>query len=241
MRTGNASILPPATLAAARYLDAGSGPSSNARGGETTVAPFVFATLRYESGDWDSAPLVPNNLIHSLAQYTDLEVSPEGVVVDLASPNVFEYPFLYLTGHLPVFFSEAEGRNLVDFVERGGFVFIDDHNHDIDGAFHRSVTAELRRLFGSDRLTPVPNDHELYSTFFEFEDGPPITGHELSGWGDGLIHRELFQVEVADRIGVLYSNKDYSSEWSYHSDNKRFLAVDNTRFGVNVLVYALSR
>ena len=132
-----------------------------------------------------------------------------------------------------------EKPGLVD--EEGRIRDLSEKINDIDGAFHRSVTAELRRLFGSDRLTPVPNDHELYSTFFEFEDGPPITGHELSGWGDGLIHRELFQVEVADRIGVLYSNKDYSSEWSYHSDNKRFLAVDNTRFGVNVLVYALSR
>ena len=46
---------------------------------------------------------------------------------------------------------------------------------------------------------------------------------------------------MGGRIGVLYSNKDYSSEWSYHADNKRFLAVDNTRFGVNILVYALTR
>ena len=58
---------------------------------------------------------------------------------------------------------------------------------------------------------------------------------------DGLIHRQLYQIEVSGRIGVLYSNKDYSSEWSYHSDNKRFLAVDNTRFGVNIIVYALTR
>lgn len=43
------------------------------------------------------------------------------------------------------------------------------------------------------------------------------------------------------RIGVLYSNKDYSSEWSYHAVNKRFLAEDNTRFGVNVLLHALTR
>jgi hypothetical protein len=176
-----------------------------------------------------------------MAQYTALPVAPEGVTVDLSSPEIFHHPFLYLTGHLPVFFDDAESRNLVDFVERGGLIFIDDHNHDIDGAFHRSVTSEIARLFGADALQAIPNEHELYSSFFEFEDGPPITGHELSGWGDGLIHRNLFQVEVDGRIGVLYSNKDYSSEWSYHAVNKRFLAVDNTRFGVNILVYALTR
>jgi hypothetical protein len=203
--------------------------------------PFVFATARYNSGDWDSAPLVPANIIHSLAQYTDLPVAPEGVVVDLASPEVFRYPFLFLTGHLPVRFTEEESRNVQAFVERGGFLFIDDHNHDIDGGFHRSVVAELARLFGQDALQPVDNGHELYRTFFHFSDGPPITSHELSGWGDGLIHRELFAVEVNGRIGVLYSNKDYASEWSYHHENKRFAAVDNTRFGVNVILLALTR
>ena len=244
IRTSEAPSGAPNSFAGARYLEAHAArPGVAARGanGVGTTRPFVFATVRYQSGDWDSAPLVPNNLVHSLVQYTDLVVAPEGVIVDLASRDVFDFPFLYLTGHLPVFFDEAESRNLVDFVERGGFIFIDDHNHDIDGAFHRSVTAELQRLFGSDRLLPVPNDHELYSSFFVFDEGPPITGHELSGWGDGLIHRQLSGIEVGDRIGVLYSNKDYSSEWSYHADNKRFLAIDNTRFGVNILLYALTR
>lgn len=203
--------------------------------------PFVFAMLRYESGDWDSAPLVPANLIHSLARYTDIPVAPQGVVVDLSSPELFGYPFVYLTGHLPVRFTEAESRNLRAFVERGGFVFIDDHNHDIDGAFHKTAVAELTRIFGPRAFRQVPNDHEIYRAFFRFPDGPPTTSHELNGWGDNLVHEHLFGVEVDGRIGVLYSNKDYSSEWNYHPENKRFLSVDNTRFGVNVLVYALTR
>lgn len=202
---------------------------------------FVFATARYESGDWDSAPLAPTNIIHSLAQYTDLAVHPDGVYVDLASTDVFHYPFLFLTGHLPVRFSDEESRNLRAYVERGGFVFIDDHNHDIDGAFHRTAVAELARIFGPEALTELPNDHELYRAFFEFDDGPPTTSHELNGWGDGLVHEELHAVLVNGRVGVLYSNKDYASEWNYHADNKRFLGLDNTRFGVNVVLYALTR
>jgi hypothetical protein len=240
-RAGSAAGGSPTSIASARYLRPDDRPRGATAGAPSKAEPFVFATAKYASGDWDSAPLVPSNLIHSLAQYTEVPLAPEGVTVEQASRDVLQHPFLYLTGHLPVFFSEAEGRNLVDFVSRGGLLFIDDHNHDIDGAFHRSVVTELARLFGAESLQPIPADHELYSTFFEFEDGPPITGHELSGWGDGLIHRELFQVEVDGRIGVLYSNKDYSSEWSYHAENKRFLAVDNTRFGVNILLYALTR
>ena len=231
-------LLPLADPGVGGEAPAGTRPGS---GADVEAPPFVFATLRYESGNWDSAPLVPQNLIHSLAQYTEIPVAPEGVVVDLSSDEIFRYPVLYLTGHLPVRFSDAEARNLERYVRMGGFVFMDDHNHDIDGAFHRTATAELARIFGDDALEPLPGDHELYRSFFQFEDGPPTTSHELSGWGDGLIHPELHAVMVDGRIGVLYSNKDYSSEWSYHAVNKRFLAVDNTRFGVNLLLYALTR
>lgn len=207
----------------------------------TPERPFVFATIRYASGDWDSAQLVPANIVHAIAQYTDIPVAPEGEFVDLDSPDLFRYPFLFMTGHLPVRFTSAEARNLREYVERGGFVFIDDHNHDIDGAFHRTVTAELARIFGPDALVQLANDHELYHTFFAFDDGPPTTSHELNGWGDGLVHEHLFAIERNGRIGVLYSNKDYASEWSYHIQNKRFLSLDNTRFGVNIVVYALTR
>ena len=203
--------------------------------------PFVWATLRYESGDWDSAPLVPTNLLHSVAQYTSIPVAAQGTTVDLSSPELFRFPFVYMTGHLPVRFSRQESANLKAFVERGGFVFIDDHNHDVDGAFHKTAVAELARIFGPRALRPIPNDHELYRAFFTFPKGPPTTSHELNGWGDNLVHEHLLGIQVNGRIGVLYSNKDYSSEWSYHARNKRFQALDNTRFGVNIVVYALTR
>jgi len=48
-------------------------------------------------------------------------------------------------------------------------------------------------------------------------------------------------IERNGRLAVIYSNKDYSSEWSFHPENKKFLSVDNTRFGVNLVVYALTR
>ena len=200
---------------------------------------FVFATLRYQSGDWDSAPLVPANVIDAVARYTAIPVRPTGVSVPLDGPELFGYPFAYLTGHLPVRFTSAERENLRRYVDRGGFVFVDDHNHDVDGAFHKTCTEELARACGP--LVELPNAHPLYTAFFKFSDGPPTTSHELNGWGDNLVHKNLLAVMRGDRIGVLYSNKDYSSEWSYHPDNKRFLAIDNTRFAVNLVVYALTR
>jgi hypothetical protein len=200
---------------------------------------FVFATAQYDSGDWDSAPLVPANILDTIARYTAIEVAPSGVVVPLSSSDLFRYPFVFLTGHLPVRFNDVERRNVRSLVERGGLLFVDDHNHDVDGAFHRTATEELARAVGP--LERLPNDHPLYSAFFRFPDGPPTTSHELNGWGDNLVHRYLHAVPRAGRIGVLYSNKDYSSEWNYHPQTKRFYSVDNTRFAVNVIVYALTR
>jgi hypothetical protein len=203
------------------------------------MSEFVFATAEYESGDWDSAPLVPANLIDSIARYTSLAVAPQGVVVSLGSADLLRYPLVYLTGHLPVRFTVAERAMLRTFLDRGGMLFVDDHNHDIDGVFHKSATEEIARIAGP--LRELPNNHPLYSAFFTFPDGPPTTSQELNGWGDNLVHRHLLAVERAGRITVLYSSKDYSSEWNYHPETKRFYAVDNTRFGVNLVVYALTR
>lgn len=200
---------------------------------------FTFATVQYDSGDWDSAPMVPANLVDSVARYTTIDVAPTGVIVPLGSRDLFRHPLAYMTGHLPVRFSAEERETLREYCRRGGMLFVDDHNHDIDGEFHRTAWEEIARAVGP--LADLPNDHELYRCFFAFPDGPPTTSHELNGWGDNLVHKHLQAVQREGRIAVLYSSKDYSSEWNYHPDNKRFLSVDNTRFGVNVVVYALTR
>jgi len=203
------------------------------------MSDFIFCTGRYDSGDWDSAPSLPANLVDSIARYTSIAVAPSGAIVPLASDAILEYPLVYLTGHLPFRFSEAERRNARRLVDRGGMFFIDDHNHDIGGVFHKTAMEEITRSFSQPK--DLPNDHQIYRCFFKFDDGPPTTSHELNGWGDNLVHKNLQAVMQGDRIAVLYSSKDYSSEWNYHPDSKRFSTVDNTRFGVNIIVYALTR
>ena len=94
-------------------------------------------------------------------------------------------------------FNDAERRNVKRFVDRGGLLFVDDHNHDIDGVFHKTATEEITRTVGP--LTELPNDHPLYSAFFKF-DGPPTTSHELNGWGDNLVHKHLLAYQRNGRI-----------------------------------------
>ena len=183
--------------------------------------------------------MVPANVIDSIARYTSLPVAPQGVIVPLGSEAAFQYPLLFLTGHLPVRFTTREAEVLKKYLARGGMLFVDDHNHDVDGACHKTMREEITRVAG--KLAPLPNSHALFRAFFVFDHGPPTTSHEMNGWGDNLVHENLDAVMMGGRIAVLYSSKDYSSEWSYHPDNKRFQSVDNTKFAVNIVVYALTR
>lgn len=205
------------------------------------VADFTFTRLRYRSGDWDVDQRMPANVLNSLAEYTTLRIAPRERVVDLDSPALFEAPFGYLAGRRLVEFSRDERTNLERWLRQGGFLFADDCNHDIDGLFARSFEAEMARIFGPSALVKLPNDHPIYSAFFDFPDGPPNTSLELNGWGDDLVHEYLKGIVLDGRLAVLYSNKDYGCEWDYDFRNKRFLAVDNTRFAVNIVLYAMQR
>jgi hypothetical protein len=208
-------------------------------GGAAGGYDFWFTRLRYNSGDWDVDQRMPANLITSLVDYTNLRVDPKEHVVDLSDPRMLSAPFCYLAGHKAVEFSQGERRNFERYVRNGGFVFVDDCNHDIDGLFAKSFEGQMASIFGPDAMKKLPNDHPLYSSFFKF-DGPPATSFELNGWGDDLIHDYLKGITINGRLGLLYSNKDYGCEWDYDWRNKRFLADDNTRFGVNIVMYALT-
>jgi hypothetical protein len=203
-------------------------------------ADFAFTRLQYASGDWDVDQRMPANLLNSLIEYTTVEVDPRERIVPLGSTAVFDAPFSYLAGHRLVALTARERTVFERYVRNGGFVFVDDCNHDIDGLFAKSFEAEMTSLFGPAALTKLPRDHDLYRSFFTFPDGPPTTGFELNGWGDDLVHDYLKAIIVDGRIGVLYSNKDYGCEWDYDFRNKRFLAEDNTKFGVNIVMYAMT-
>ena len=200
---------------------------------------FYFTRLTYESGDWDVDVRMPSNVLNSLVEYTTFRVDPVERIVALSDPKMLEAPFCYFAGHKLVQFTAAERKNLERYIKGGGFLFVDDCNHDIDGLFAKSFEAEIARIFGPKALHKIPNQHPIYACFFKFEDGPPNTGVELNGWGDDLVHDYLKAIEVGGRVRLLYSNKDYGCEWDYDFRNKRFLAVDNTRFAVNIIQYAL--
>jgi hypothetical protein len=202
-------------------------------------ADFTFTRLQYASGNWDVDQRMPANLLNSLIEYTTVSVETRERVIPLGSTAVYDAPFAYLAGHRLVQFTPKERDIFVRYVTNGGFVFVDDCNHDVDGLFAKSFEAQMAELFGPRALEKLPRDHALYRSFFTF-DGPPTTSLELNGWGDDLVHDYLKAFQVDGRIAVLYSNKDYGCEWDYDFRNKRFLAEDNTKFGVNIVIHAMT-
>ncbi len=213
--------------------------------GASLRGSFVFARLRYDSGDWDYNPKLCANILDTILQYTHVPVHPEEVVITADSPDLQAFPFLFMTGHKLVRFSDAEREGIRRYVEGGGFLFSDDCNHDIHGLYAVSFEEEMERIFppaeaGGDPMPRLPGDHPLYHCFFDWPGGPPQTSHELNGWGDNMVHEYLRGVEHRGRIGVLYSNKDYGCEWDFDWRNKRFRTDDNTRFAANLVTYAMT-
>jgi Domain of unknown function (DUF4159) len=204
------------------------------------ASDFVFARLRYDSGDWDYNPKVCANVLDAVLQYTQIPVHQHEVVITADSAELTAYPFLFMTGHKLVRFSERERQGLIRYVENGGLLFSDDCNHDVNGLYAKSFDTEMRRAFtGPDVLAKIPKSHPLYRAFFRF-DGPPQTSHELNGWGDNVVHGYLRGIERRGRLGVVYANQDFGCEWDYDWKNKRFRRQDNTRFAVNLVVYAMT-
>jgi len=205
---------------------------------------FVFARVRYDSGDWDYNTKVAANVLNSVVEYTTIPIYAQEVVITLDSEELLSFPFLFMTGHKLVRFNERERAGLRRFAEHGGLLFSDDCNHDIDGLYAKTFEEEMQRVFADDpaaaAMPKLPARHPIYSSFFEFPEGPPQTAHELNGWGDDLVHDYLRGVERQGRLAVVYSNKDYGCEWDYDWRNKRFRTEDNTRFAVNLVVYAMT-
>ncbi len=209
--------------------------------GKPRASEFVFARLRYDSGDWDYNPKVAANILNSVVEYTNIRVFPEEVVIAASSEELLAFPFLFMTGHKLVRFSQEERERLRRYVEHGGLLFSDDCNHDVNGLYAKSFEQEMRVVFSeAGRMPKLASSHPLYKCFFTFEEGPPTTSHELNGWGDEIVHDYLRAVEHRGRVGVLYSNKDYGCEWDYDWRNKRFQREDNTKFGVNLVVYTMT-
>ena len=193
---------------------------------------MTIGRLHYDGGgDWYANPSSLPNLLTALRTRTALRVGPEEKVVTLRDDDLWNVPYIYMTGHGNVHWSDEDLRTLRRYLEQGGFLHADD-NYGMD----TSIRRELGRLFPDHPLVEVPLDHPVYHLVYDFPKGiPKIHVH------DGK-PAQGFGIFLDGRLVVYYSyQSDLGDGWEdpeVHHDppEKRESAL---RMGVNLFAYAV--
>lgn len=191
---------------------------------------FSLAVLQYRGGgDWYANPTSVPNLSTFCKEQLGVNLG-ESKTVDAGSPEIFDYPFVHMTGHGNVVFNANDVANLRSYLLGGGFLHIDD-NYGMD-AF---VRAQLKNVFPEKELIEVPFDHPVYHQKYDFDEGlPKVHEHdEKAPQGFGIFHE--------GRIILFYSyESDLGDGWEdspVHNDPEetRLAAL---QMGANLVQYA---
>lgn len=202
-------------------------------GKETKGTPFKLVRLKYSGGgDWYNDPSAEKNMMKYLSKNTNIETdTPAFYTVDVASNEIFNYPFLILTGHGNISFSTEEVARLRRYCERGGFLYADD-DYGMDTAFRR----EIKKIFPEQELKELPFSHPIYHIHYSFPSGLPKI-HEHDGKPP-----QGFGIFLNGRMCVYYTYEtnitDGWADTNEHNDppEKREEAF---KMGTNIIVYAL--
>lgn len=196
-------------------------------------APYAYkiAKLKYNGGgDWYANKTSLPNLIKFANQQLRMNIFPEEDIVDVGSPDLFSYPFVHMTGHGNVLFSEGDVQNMRRYLMSGGFLHVDD-NYGLDKFLRR----EMKRVFPELSFIELPFTHPIYNQKFKFPNGLPKV-HEHDGkapQGFGLIYQ--------GRLVCFYSYEcDLGNGWEDQAvyndpESARQAAL---RMGANLLQYA---
>lgn len=137
--------------------------------------PLSLARLKYNGGgDWYSSRTALNNLSKFVNQHLQTQLNTAEAIVEVGSPDLFRYPFIFMTGHGNVVFTESEASNLRNYLMSGGFLHICD-NFGMDPFIRR----ELKKVFPELTLQIVPFSHPVYQCVYNFSNGlPKVHEHE---------------------------------------------------------------
>lgn len=202
--------------------------------GAQDPAPLTIAQLQYDGGgDWYANPTGLQNLLAAIGERTGYAVADRPATTRLTDPGLWNYPFLYMTGHGNIRFTDEEVTILRRFLEEGGFLHADD-NYGLDASFRR----EIRRVFPEAELVELPPDHPVFHAFYGLPRGlPKIHRHDgKPPQAFGIFHR--------GRLVVFYSyESDLGNGWEDADVHQTPSALREQalRMGVNLFVYALAQ
>lgn len=190
---------------------------------------FQVAVLKYSGGgDYYANPTSLPNLVKYANEHLNLSIKKDVPYVDAGSMDIFNYPFIHMTGHGNVFFTNSELENIRLYLLGGGFLHIDD-NYGLD----EFIRPEIQKLFPNEQLVELPFNHPIFKQEYTFTGLPKIHEH------DGK-RPQAFAIIQNGRIVLLYTYEtDLGDGWedeSVHNapPEKRQAAL---RMGANILQF----
>ena len=199
----------------------------------TIAQPVKIGLLKYSGGgDWYANPTSLTNLIKYCNKNINTNINSDPLTIEVGSSDLFNVPFVHMTGHGNVLFSDSEVKNLRLYLESGGFLHIDD-NYGMD----KYVRREMKKVFPKLEFIELPFDHPIYHQVYNFKEGlPKIHQHDQkSPQGFGLIYK--------GRVVCFYSFEcDLGDGWEepeVHNDSED-TRTKALKMGANIIGYVFS-
>ena len=198
------------------------------------TSPVKIALLKYNGGgDWYANPTSLPNLITFCNQNLKTAIDKENATIDVGSPDIFNYPFVHMTGHGNVVFSAQEVSNLRKYLESGGFLHIDDNY-----GLNEFIRREMKKVFPELDFIELPYSHPIYHQKYTFDKGLPKI-HEHDGkpaQGFGLVYK--------GRLICFYSYEcDLGDGWEdqmVHNDPEP-IRLKALQMGANLIQYVFNQ
>ena len=200
---------------------------------------FVFARWRYSGGrrGWaHDYPAAEQHLNQVMDEVTGIEVERMSYrFVDISSPDIFDYPFGYISEPGQMWLTDEEVENFSEFLARGGIVMVDDFDgrRDFDTLYQN-----LKRVLPDDEPYVLTDNHPLLHTFYDIDglyiESPYNVGAPAVFYG---IDDEFGNLSV-----ILCHNNDVGDFWE-HIDEPRFRLEPSTealRLGINIVLYSMT-
>jgi hypothetical protein len=194
---------------------------------------YEIAVLKYNGGgDWYANPTALPNLIAFANENIGTNIKAEAATVEVGSTDIFNYPFLHMTGHGNVVFSTEEAENLRNYLIGGGFLHIDD-NYGMDPF----VRTEIKKVFPQTDLAELPTNHPIFLEKYKFKNGlPKIHEHDASP-------PQAFGIYHDGRLVCLYTHEsDIGDGWEdaeVHNDSPA-IRLKALKMGANILEFAFT-
>ena len=191
---------------------------------------FQIAVLKYNGGgDWYANPTSLKNLILFCNENIGTNIENEPAVIEANNLNIFNYPFVHVTGHGNIIFDQNEIENIRNYLLSGGFIHIDD-NYGMD----KYIRKEIDKIFPNNDLLELKNNHPIFNSKYKFNGLPKIHEH------DGK-DAQAFGITIEGRLVLIYTyESDLGDGWEdqeVHNDSDE-IRTKALKMGANIIKYA---